>query len=342
MHKLSICIPTYNRALYLDNCLKWLVSFNQQSLNFDICISDNNSTDETYSVILKYKSVLNIKYKRNNYNIGMAANIISVVDMSDSEFVWLIGDDDFLLPDAINKIIDILQNYDNIDFIYANSLIIDIKKYGRNIFDHNITGLINNNILFSNYKIDGELPFFDLINPNLSFDFLGGIFLSVFRRDMWLSSKHNLNFLEVYNLNSFSSLDNTFPHVKIFASAFCKSNAYFYSKPLTANFSGVREWTQFWPLIKSFRLIECLDEYKKNGLSLLTYIYCKNVALNTFIPDLLLIIINGEKAGRKHLKIINILHALLYPGTYFSIIRPLIRVNFYLRLFSSIKSFFRF
>ena len=42
---------------------------------------------------------------------------------------------------------------------------------------------------FSKYTKDGQLDFIDLINPNISFDFLGGIFLSVFRKKMGKRNK---------------------------------------------------------------------------------------------------------------------------------------------------------
>ncbi len=49
---LSICIPTYNRASYLINCLQSIIKSNLNS-NYDIqvCISDNHSTDNTENII---------------------------------------------------------------------------------------------------------------------------------------------------------------------------------------------------------------------------------------------------------------------------------------------------
>ena len=43
---LSICIPNFNRANCLDNCLNSIViSKKNSNLKFEVCISDNNSSD---------------------------------------------------------------------------------------------------------------------------------------------------------------------------------------------------------------------------------------------------------------------------------------------------------
>ncbi len=66
---LSICIPTYNRASYLDKSLKTII--NQEEFNrIEVVISDNCSTDNTQDVGLKYqKQYSNIFYYRNDENV---------------------------------------------------------------------------------------------------------------------------------------------------------------------------------------------------------------------------------------------------------------------------------
>ena len=57
--KLSICIPTYNRAKHLTNCLNSIILCGSQStLKFQVCISDNHSTDETEEVVRNAKSAI--------------------------------------------------------------------------------------------------------------------------------------------------------------------------------------------------------------------------------------------------------------------------------------------
>ena len=66
---LSVCIPTYNRAKNLENCLN-SIKIASQKIHpsfVEICISDNASTDETSRVVEKFKKFLNMKYKKNKF-----------------------------------------------------------------------------------------------------------------------------------------------------------------------------------------------------------------------------------------------------------------------------------
>ena len=99
----------------------------------------------------------------------------------------------------------------------------------------------------------------------------------------------------------FSHFDNTFPHIKIFSRAFANSDAYFNSIPLNVCLTGAREWSHMSPLIMSVRLVEALDEYRKNGLSFWQYVYCKNYALKNFIPDLVNMIIHRKNSGFEYI-----------------------------------------
>ena len=60
--KLSICIPTYNRKDKIPNCLNsiYLASKNS-NLEFDVCISDNGSDYDLFTVIKEFDKKLNIK-----------------------------------------------------------------------------------------------------------------------------------------------------------------------------------------------------------------------------------------------------------------------------------------
>ena len=96
--KLSICIPTYNRAKNIINCLESLCANEKKYLDqIKVCISNNDSTDNTELVISKFMDRLPIIYSRNKTNLGIPRNFLKVVSMCDAEYVWLIGDDDLFL-----------------------------------------------------------------------------------------------------------------------------------------------------------------------------------------------------------------------------------------------------
>lgn len=108
---LSICIPTYNRSKYLKEALDCL-SENQKSLQYDVevLISDNHSTDETQQIIEgKIDDGLKCVYLRNEENIGPDRNFVQCFNKAKGKYIWLIGDDDYLQPHAINKVCEVLS-----------------------------------------------------------------------------------------------------------------------------------------------------------------------------------------------------------------------------------------
>lgn len=108
---LSICIPTYNGGEYFKYNVNKLIDMSLK-YNFDICISDNASTDETQEYMLNLITKYDfIKYHRNKNNQGWAYNFDYVLKMADTEYAWLLGDDDEILENGLIKVIEILTKY---------------------------------------------------------------------------------------------------------------------------------------------------------------------------------------------------------------------------------------
>ena len=72
MNKLSIYIPTYNRTKCLLNCLGLIYQSKKNTIiKFDVCISDNNSSEDIWSIVHEYKNKHDIKYHKNSSNLGL-------------------------------------------------------------------------------------------------------------------------------------------------------------------------------------------------------------------------------------------------------------------------------
>jgi abequosyltransferase len=78
---LSICIPTFNRRKYLQECFESIITqdgFNEQDI--EIVISDNASEDDTSSLVYEYMNrYSNIVYHRNEENIGADRNVLQIL-----------------------------------------------------------------------------------------------------------------------------------------------------------------------------------------------------------------------------------------------------------------------
>lgn len=325
--KISVCIPTCNRAAHLNNCLQSLiVNKSNSKLDFQVCVSDNGSSDGTEEVVRRAQTSIEIKYHKNHSNLGIARNFLNVVDMADGEFVWLMGDDDLLLPRALEELGDLVRNHPKVDFFYINSFHLTTEYVASFPQPFDIANLPDRMRPFSSWPHSGELEFMDLINPAVSFDFLGGMYLAVFRRRNWIDNVKVLNEAAISDLRTFSHFDNTFPHLKIFSCAFARSRAYFSATPLSVCLTGAREWVPMHELVKSVRLVEALDEYRKHGLPYLRYLRCKNYALNNFIPDIVSMFVRRDRSGYIYIKPLGlVLGACLYPNFYLSFVHFVVR-----------------
>lgn len=123
---LGICIPTYNRQDYLRQNLNSVLT-EVSKFNLPIYISDNASEDGTENMIYNFKAVYeNIMYNRNPENIGLYCNILKVIRMAKTDYIWLMGDDDAINKKSIEQIICYLKK--GYDFIRLNS-----TQYDKNL-----------------------------------------------------------------------------------------------------------------------------------------------------------------------------------------------------------------
>lgn len=121
---LTIAIPTYNRAEYLDKQLGWLAeAIKGYESDCEILVSDNCSTDHTQSIISKWQNILkNITFKsnKNSENIGVMRNIMYCLTAAKTQYVWAIGDDDPIQKRAVAYVIDKLKTHENLSLLFLN------------------------------------------------------------------------------------------------------------------------------------------------------------------------------------------------------------------------------
>ncbi|AFZ45118.1 glycosyl transferase family 2 [Halothece sp. PCC 7418] len=111
---LSICIPAYNRPLWLKRALESITIANAESRDdIEIVVTDDSSSTECESVtqeVLQNWSG-SWKYIYNQPRLGMAKNWNYSIQVASGEYVLVLHDDDFLLPNAITKIVKVIQRY---------------------------------------------------------------------------------------------------------------------------------------------------------------------------------------------------------------------------------------
>jgi glycosyltransferase involved in cell wall biosynthesis len=102
---LTIAIPTFNRNAVLYRNLGRLLP--QIEKWVDLIIIDNCSdvpVCETIELLCKDYPDVEIKLYRNSANIGGNANVLRCIEFCESEYIWIIGDDDFPSVNALKII----------------------------------------------------------------------------------------------------------------------------------------------------------------------------------------------------------------------------------------------
>lgn len=102
--KLSICIPTYNRAKFIAETLESIIS--QADDNVEIVIVDGASTDNTAQVVDGYrKKFRNLVYFCSEKNMGVDRDMAKTIELARGRHCWMFSDDDLLKPGAIKTIL---------------------------------------------------------------------------------------------------------------------------------------------------------------------------------------------------------------------------------------------
>lgn len=112
---LTIAIPTYNRPQLLTQQISRLLP--QLTSEIKVIIYDNNSTTPAKEAIgdLCTGEILIVT---NPTNVGADANICRCFENCDTEWLWVLSDDDIIMENAIATVIDSIKS--NRDSIFIN------------------------------------------------------------------------------------------------------------------------------------------------------------------------------------------------------------------------------
>lgn len=113
---LSIIVPTRERPSTLKHCLRTIVS--QTYTDIEIIVSDNKSTEETKRTVDGF-SDNRIKYIRPEERLGMSEHWEFALSHAQGEWVTFIGDDDGLMPGAVNELFSIINKNKDIKAVQS-------------------------------------------------------------------------------------------------------------------------------------------------------------------------------------------------------------------------------
>ena len=150
--KVSIIIPTYNRANLLSRAIKSIL--NQTFKDFELIIVDDGSTDNTRQVVEKFqKEDSRIKYIWQENSGAPARPKNTGIKNSTGEYIAFLDDDDEWLPEKLEKQLKLFENSEknNLGFVGCNFYINEDNKTKlykipkmKNVFKNLLEGVVIN------------------------------------------------------------------------------------------------------------------------------------------------------------------------------------------------------
>lgn len=153
---ISICIPVYNvERVYLSECLDSIL--NQTYQNFEICLSNDCSTlQETIDTLNEYAEKddrIKVYHRKENGHISRATN--DAIAIANGEFIGLMDNDDLLARNALAECVKMLNEKQDLDFIYSDEDKIDMNGNRRD--PHFKSDYAPDTLLGSNYICHFEI-----------------------------------------------------------------------------------------------------------------------------------------------------------------------------------------
>lgn len=276
--ELLIYIPTYQRLEKLKNCLASIkIAIDGYEDSVRIVISNNGSTDGTKEYLDSiFYEWLSIAHKQENE--GAYSNILGAFNLNiNAQYLWIIGDDDYLMPTAISGLLDIIKKFPTADYIFCNTKAFSPDQYAEKISELITTRNVSGGNIKSNQFQGTELvKFHQIINPAVADTLLGELMVNCYK----LSSIKDFDYLYYKSLNlngneiNWGEVDlKTFgltaqPHnLPIIDCYSSDSTAVYCDQVRTFNFWGTAEWLNDYDLIFPLVILYLIKQYAKKGIT---------------------------------------------------------------------------
>ena len=125
MPKVSICIPTYNRAAILPYAVNSVLA--QTYSDFELLICDDASPDHTAEVVAQWDDP-RIRYIRHPQNLKRSRNMRAGYKAAVGDYFLKFDDDDALTPDFLAKTVAVLDSQPQVDFVCTDHWVINAQN----------------------------------------------------------------------------------------------------------------------------------------------------------------------------------------------------------------------
>jgi glycosyltransferase involved in cell wall biosynthesis len=126
---ITIGIPTYNRASFVQNCVASALAQSYQ--NIEVLVSDNASTDNTLSTLSAIDDG-RLRVVTSPVNVGAVNNFSKCVREARGDYLVLISDDNILDPTFLEKCVRLIRIEPDIPIVLAAYDILIMDEFDKN------------------------------------------------------------------------------------------------------------------------------------------------------------------------------------------------------------------
>jgi glycosyltransferase involved in cell wall biosynthesis len=114
---ISVCLLTYNHAHLIESTINSIQ--NQTLSGYEIIVSDDCSTDETWSILQRLSLAdSRIRPIRTPRNLGMPENANFAVEQCERPYIALLHHDDLCQSDLLEKWIGVMERNSEVGFVF--------------------------------------------------------------------------------------------------------------------------------------------------------------------------------------------------------------------------------
>ena len=150
----SIIITTYKRAKYIIRAIDSVLDQTYQ--NIEIIVVDDNDPNTIYrqemkEIMKRYKENPNVIYLQHEHNMNGAAARNTGLSVAKGEYIGFLDDDDYFLPQRIEKLVNVLEKYPEYNAAYSSVIVTKSKKI-IGIVEAKQTGNFHKELLLNNFS----------------------------------------------------------------------------------------------------------------------------------------------------------------------------------------------
>jgi glycosyltransferase involved in cell wall biosynthesis len=115
---ISVVLPTYNGEQFIQRAINSVLSQNYKE--FELIITDDNSSDGTLSIIETFDDSRLKLYKKRKGEKGIFHNLNFAIEKSKGKFIQIFCQDDEMAPSFLDKQIEFFKDNPDVKMIFSN------------------------------------------------------------------------------------------------------------------------------------------------------------------------------------------------------------------------------